>query len=99
VLGEDEHHAAAQWLLDHAAGLLGADVEWWPDGLGGAAASPGLMTGMAGTLLVLLRATNIGGVPGPGLFPLGASSPAPTAGTRPPGFRAAGSATRARSAS
>ena len=41
VLGEDEHHAAARWLLDHAAGLLGTDVGWWPDGVGGAAPARG----------------------------------------------------------
>ena len=81
VLGEDEHHAAARWLLDHAAGLLGTDIDWWPDGVGGAAASPGLMTGMAGTLLVLLRAMHIGDVPGAGLFPL---SVCPAALTRRP---------------
>jgi hypothetical protein len=40
------------------------------------------MTGMAGTLLVLLRAMNVGEVPGAGLFPLGGACPA--ALTRPP---------------
>lgn len=73
VLGEKEHQATVGWLLDRVIGLLGYDVEWWPDGVGAAGASPGLATGMAGTLLVLLRAMGSGDVPSPGLFPLGRS--------------------------
>jgi hypothetical protein len=37
---------------------------------------------MAGTLLVLLRAMNIGEVPGAGLFPLGGACPAALARQR-----------------
>jgi lantibiotic modifying enzyme len=71
LLGEEEHLATAHWLLDRATAVLGPDVEQWPDGVGSGAASPGLMTGMAGTLLLFLRAAGIAGVPSVGLFPLG----------------------------
>jgi lantibiotic modifying enzyme len=71
VLGEEQHAVTARWLLDRAIALLGPDVEWWPDGVGGTGTAPGLMTGMAGTLLMLLRAAGGGQPPGVGLFPLG----------------------------
>jgi lantibiotic modifying enzyme len=70
VLGEEEHLTTARWLLDRSIGVLGPQVEWWADGLGATGASPGLMTGLAGSLVVVLRAAAPERVPGPGLFPL-----------------------------
>jgi lantibiotic modifying enzyme len=71
VLDEDEHLVTASWLLERAVALLGPGVEWWPDGTGGIGAGPGLMTGMAGTLVVLLRAIEPRRLPSVALFPLG----------------------------
>jgi lantibiotic modifying enzyme len=76
VLGESEHLTTARWLLDRAVTTLGDDVEGWPDGVGSRGASPGLMTGMAGTLVVLLRAAGLGQLPSVGLFPSGGGAAA-----------------------
>ena len=69
VLGEEEHLTAARWLLDRVVAILGDDVERWPDGLGGPGGDPSLMTGMAGTLILLLRAAGAAPMPSVGLFP------------------------------
>jgi class II lanthipeptide synthase len=74
VLDEREHVATARWLLDRAVAVLGGAVERWPDGIGASAASPSLMTGMAGTLVVLLRAADVGPLPSVGLFPCSQTS-------------------------
>jgi lantibiotic modifying enzyme len=68
VLGEPEHLASARWLVARALTALGPDVERWPDGLG-TVADPGLMTGLAGVMLTLLRVSDPGSVPSVGLFP------------------------------
>jgi lantibiotic modifying enzyme len=69
VLGEEEHLTAFRWLLDRVVAILGEDVERWPDGLGGPGGDPSLMTGMAGTLILLLRAAGAAPMPSVGLFP------------------------------
>ncbi len=69
VLGEEEHLTAARWLLDRVVAILGDDVERWPDGLGGPGGDPSLMTGLAGTLILLLRAAGAAPMPSVGLFP------------------------------
>jgi lantibiotic modifying enzyme len=70
VFGDPEHLATARWLLEYAIKLLGSDPESWPDGVGGRGGSAGLMTGLAGTLLVLLRAISPDDYPSVGLFPM-----------------------------
>lgn len=55
VLGEEEHLTTARWLLDRAVAELGDEVEVWPTGVEGGSWDPGLMTGLAGTMLALLR--------------------------------------------
>lgn len=55
VLGETEHLAAARWLACHALDRLGEDPSTWPSGIPGGGFSPGLMTGLAGTMYVLAR--------------------------------------------
>ncbi|MFN7953439.1 MAG: lanthionine synthetase LanC family protein [bacterium] len=69
VLGEQEHLVTARWILDRALAALGDDAERWPDGLGTASAAPGLMTGAAGALTVLLRAIAPTSIPSAVLFP------------------------------
>jgi lantibiotic modifying enzyme len=69
VLGEEEHLTAARWLLDRVVAILGDDVERWPDGLGGPGGDPSLMTGLSGTLILLLRAAGEAPMPSVGLFP------------------------------
>ncbi len=68
VLGEEEHLTAARWLLDRVVAMLGDDVERWPDGVGGPGGDPSLMTGLAGTMILLLRA-GAAPMPSVGLFP------------------------------
>lgn len=53
VLGEPEHGMAARWLAGQALNRLGQEPTGWPSGIPSGAFSPGLMTGMAGTLYVL----------------------------------------------
>jgi lantibiotic modifying enzyme len=55
VLGETEHGVAARWLAGQALDRLGHDPTAWPSGIPSGAFSPGLMTGLAGTLYVLSR--------------------------------------------
>ncbi len=55
ALDEKEHLGTARWLVDQAVEALGDDVELWPTGIEGGVSAPGLMTGLAGTMLVLLR--------------------------------------------
>ena len=76
TLGEGEHRATAQWLLDRAIAWLGADPEQWPSGVEGCSWAPGLMIGMAGTMLVLLRLARPGAAaPGVGLLLAGSDRP------------------------
>jgi lantibiotic modifying enzyme len=67
ALGEEAHMATARWLLDRAVVALGTDVERWPSGVDGCDWAPSLMTGLAGTMLVLLRIAEPGRLPGIGL--------------------------------
>jgi lantibiotic biosynthesis protein len=67
ALDEVEHLEAAGWLLDRAVDRLGPDVERWPSGVDGSPSVPGLMTGLAGTMLVLLRLAHPGRLMGVGL--------------------------------
>jgi lantibiotic modifying enzyme len=67
-LGEEEHRITARWLLGRALAEIGDDVERWPSGLPGCRWAPGLMTGLAGTMLILLRLAHAGRLPGVGLI-------------------------------
>ncbi|MBB6474642.1 lanthionine synthetase LanC family protein [Sphaerisporangium rubeum] len=58
ILGEPEHLAAARWILAAALESLGPDPRTWPGGGPDAAGSMGLMTGLAGTLYLLVRAAH-----------------------------------------
>jgi lantibiotic modifying enzyme len=74
VLDEDEHLTTARWLAEHATAVLGRRLESWPDGINQTGAGPGLMTGLGGTLIILLR--TIAGYPRPrsiALFPANAA--------------------------
>lgn len=75
ALGEPEHLQAARWITDRALDRMGDDPSDWPCGVRGGGFSPGLMTGLAGAMYVLLRAADpagggvlaeILGGPGPG---------------------------------
>lgn len=81
VLGDDEHLDAARWVAARSLDHLGDDPAGWPGGLPGGGFRPGLMTGLAGTMYVLARASDpeavtplavlgdarsAGAVPGPG---------------------------------
>jgi lantibiotic biosynthesis protein len=55
VLGESEHGTAARWLAGHTLDRVANDPMAWPSGIPNGAFSPGLMTGVAGTLYVLSR--------------------------------------------
>ncbi len=68
VLGPDEHLKTARWLVESAVQTLGDDVETWSTCIEDALWAPGLMTGLAGTLLVLLRVAFPRRVPGVGLL-------------------------------
>lgn len=61
-LGESVHLRTARWLIEEALALLGDDVESWPGGVLGRP-GPGLMNGLAGTMLVLARLADPGSVP------------------------------------
>ena len=67
ALGEEAHLATARWLFDRAVVELGTDVERWPSGVAGCEWAPSLMTGLAGTMLVLLRLAEPGRLAGIGL--------------------------------
>jgi lantibiotic modifying enzyme len=68
VLGEDEHLVSARRLIADAVRHLGADVAQWPWGVPGGTWSASLMLGLAGSLLILLRAAYPGRLPSVGLF-------------------------------
>jgi lantibiotic modifying enzyme len=55
ALGEQEHQEAARWIAERALEWLGDDAGAWPSGVPGGGFSPGLMTGLAGTMHVLAR--------------------------------------------
>jgi lantibiotic modifying enzyme len=58
VLGAPEHLAAARWVAAQALDQLGEDPTHWPSGLPDGSFSPGLMTGIAGTMYALARAAD-----------------------------------------
>ena len=68
VMGGEEHLTTARWLLDRAVAQLGEDPERWPTGVEGGSCAPGLMTGLAGTMLLLLQMARPGRLPGVGLL-------------------------------
>jgi lantibiotic modifying enzyme len=55
VLGEAEHLAAARWVAGRVLESLGDDPSTWPSGIPGGGFSPGLMTGLTGTMYALAR--------------------------------------------
>jgi lantibiotic modifying enzyme len=58
VLGEPEHLVAARWVAARALDRLGDDAAAWPSGIQGGGFSPGLMTGLAGSMYALARVAN-----------------------------------------
>lgn len=63
TLGEPQHLAAARWVADQVLAQLGTDdAARWPSGVRDGGFSPGLMTGLAGTMYVLARAADPVGV-------------------------------------
>jgi class II lanthipeptide synthase len=79
VLGENEHLVTARWLCERTIAALGPHLQTWPDG-NAAAAAPGLMTGIAGTLITLLQTLDQHTPVNIALFPLQAH---PTLATQP----------------
>ena len=55
ALGETEHLDAARLLAYLALDRLGDDPSTWPGGVPNGGFSPGLMTGLAGSMYVLAR--------------------------------------------
>ena len=55
ALEETEHLDAARWLAHRALDRLGEDPWTWPSGVPNGGFSPGLMTGLAGTMYALSR--------------------------------------------
>jgi lantibiotic modifying enzyme len=68
VLGDREHLETARWLLARALELVGPDVELWPSGVPGGLVTPGMMTGLAGTLYLFVRAADPRRLSGIGLL-------------------------------
>jgi lantibiotic modifying enzyme len=55
ALQEADHLEAARWLAHRALDRLGEDPWTWPSGVPNGGFSPGLMTGLAGTMYALSR--------------------------------------------
>lgn len=58
VLREEAHLTAARWVASRALERSAHDPSSWPSGLPGGEFTPGLMTGLAGTMYALARAAD-----------------------------------------